>query len=109
MRSPVIADLDEASCYRALAARDRRFDGLFYVGVVSTGVYCRPICTARIPRADRCRFFRTAAEAERAGFRACLRCRPELAPGRAPVDSLPRLVASAVARIEEGFLNDGSI
>ncbi|HXN82347.1 MAG TPA: Ada metal-binding domain-containing protein, partial [Myxococcales bacterium] len=89
-------------CYRALAARDARFDGAFYVGVSTTGIYCRPICAARTPGRDRCSFYRTAAEAEQAGYRACFRCRPELAPGRAPLDAVPRLAARAVARIEEG-------
>lgn len=101
--------LDPDTCHRALAARDRRFDGLFFVGVTSTGVYCRPVCTARTPGRDRCVFFARAAEAEREGFRACLRCRPEVAPGSAPVDALPALVAAAVARIEAGALNEGSL
>ncbi len=101
--------LETETCYRALSARDRRFDGLFFVGVSTTGIYCRPVCTARTPRQERCSFYRTAAEAERAGFRACLLCRPELAPGSAPVDSVPRLVAAAVSRIEGGFLNESSI
>jgi AraC family transcriptional regulator of adaptative response / DNA-3-methyladenine glycosylase II len=96
-------------CYRALAARDARFDGAFYVGVSTTGIYCRPICVARTPGRDRCRFYRTAAEAEQAGYRACFRCRPELAPGRAPLDAVPRLAARAVARIEEGALNEGTL
>ncbi|HYO57947.1 AlkA N-terminal domain-containing protein [Archangium sp.] len=101
--------LEAETCYRALSARDRRFDGLFFVGVSTTGIYCRPVCTARTPRRERCAFYRTAAEAEHAGFRACLLCRPELAPGSAPVDSVPRLVAAAVSRIEGGFLNESSI
>lgn len=95
--------------YRALVARDARFDGRFFVGVSTTGVYCRPICPARTPRADRCEFFTRPAEAEQAGFRACFRCRPELAPGSAPVDSVPRLVALALARIDAGFLNEASV
>ncbi|NJK32757.1 MAG: adenosine deaminase, partial [Deltaproteobacteria bacterium] len=70
--------LDPQSCYAALGARDPRFDGVFFVGVTTTGVYCRPICPARTPRADRCQFFTSAALAEKHGFRACLRCRPEL-------------------------------
>src|SRR5690606_9180670 len=86
-----------------------RFDGRFFVGVSTTGIYCRPVCPARTPRQDRCRFFRTAPEAERAGFRACFRCRPELAPGSAPLDSISRLVTAAVARIDEGFLNQRSL
>ncbi len=101
--------LETETCYRALTARDRRFDGLFFVGVSTTGIYCRPVCTARTPRRERCAFYRTAAEAEHAGFRACLLCRPELAPGGAPVDSVPRLVAAAVARIEGGCLNESSL
>lgn len=101
--------LDPGTCHRALAARDRRFDGLFYVGVRSTGIYCRPICPARTPGRDRCVFFTRPAEAERAGFRPCLRCRPELAPGGGPVDAVPRLVAAAVARIEAGALNEHSV
>ena len=101
--------LDALTCHRALSARDRRFDGLFFVGVRTTGVYCRPVCPARTPRADRCVFFERAALAEREGFRACLRCRPELAPGNAPVDSSPRLAGAALSRIEAGFLNEASV
>jgi AraC family transcriptional regulator of adaptative response / DNA-3-methyladenine glycosylase II len=96
-------------CYRALCARDRRFDGLFFVGVTTTGIYCRPICPARTPGRSRCRFFTRAAEAEREGFRACFRCRPECAPGGAPVDAAPRLVAAALARIAQGALDACSV
>ena len=91
-----------------IVARDARFDGIFFVGVKTTGIYCRPICPARTPGRDRCLFFRTAAEAEAAGFRSCFRCRPELAPGAAPVDALSRLVAAAMRRIEDGALSDGT-
>jgi AraC family transcriptional regulator, regulatory protein of adaptative response / DNA-3-methyladenine glycosylase II len=98
---------DDETFYRALAARDRRFDGVFFVGVTTTGVYCRPICPARTPQRDRCRFFDHAAAAEQAGFRPCLRCRPELAPGHAPMDAPGRLARQAAARIEAGALNDG--
>lgn len=97
------------TCYRALAARDPRFDGLFFVGVATTGIYCRPVCTARTPGRARCTFYRSAAEAERAGFRACFRCRPELAPGRAPVDAVPRLAERAVRLIDEGFLDEHGV
>jgi AraC family transcriptional regulator of adaptative response / DNA-3-methyladenine glycosylase II len=99
---------DHAALYNALASRDRRFDGVFFVGVTSTGIYCRPICTARTPRASNCRFFESAAAAEKASFRPCLRCRPELAPGRAPVDDAQRIAALVANRIEEGLLDDGS-
>lgn len=99
---------DHAALYNALASRDPRFDGVFFVGVTSTGIYCRPICTARTPRASNCRFFESAAAAEKASFRPCLRCRPELAPGRAPVDDAQRIAALVADRIEEGLLDDGS-
>src|SRR5438067_13906494 len=82
--------IDDETCYRALAARDARFDGLFFVGVTTTRIYCRPICAARTPGRDRCRFFSDAALAEREGFRPWLRCRPELAAGHAPVESVRR-------------------
>jgi len=101
--------LDPESCYAAMLARDARFDGVFFVGVSTTGVYCRPVCTARTPRRDRCSFFRLAAEAEKAGYRACFRCRPELAPGGASIDAVPRLVARALQRIEQGCLNEASV
>jgi AraC family transcriptional regulator, regulatory protein of adaptative response / DNA-3-methyladenine glycosylase II len=102
-------NLDGGHCYRALKARDARFDGLFFVGVRSTGIYCRPICPARTPAQPRCQFFAHAAAAERAGYRACLRCRPELAPGRARVDALSRLVRDASVRIESGYLDEHSV
>ncbi|MBN9162971.1 MAG: methylphosphotriester-DNA--protein-cysteine methyltransferase family protein, partial [Myxococcales bacterium] len=101
--------LDPDACYRALVAHDARFDGAFFVGVKTTGVYCRPVCRARTPRRDRCEFFPRAALAERAGFRACFRCRPERAPGHASVDAVSRLVATALRKIDEGALNDGSV
>ncbi|MBK9752524.1 MAG: helix-turn-helix domain-containing protein [Nannocystis sp.] len=101
--------LDRDACYAALAARDARFDGLFFVGVATTGIYCRPVCSARTPRRDRCTFYRSSAEAERAGHRACLRCRPELAPGAAPQDAVPRLVAGATALIDHGYLNEHGV
>lgn len=94
-------NLDADACYRALTARDRRFDGMFFVGVASTGIYCRPICPARTPARERCRFFPSAAAAEQASFRPCLRCRPELAPGAAPVDAVGRTARLAASRIGE--------
>ena len=101
--------LDPDACYRAILARDARFDGVFFVGVKTTGIYCRPICPARTPGRDRCVFFATAAQAEQAGFRSCFRCRPELAPGLARVDAVPRVVGEAMARIEAGALADGTL
>src|ERR1700758_3840531 len=99
--------IDDDVCYRALTARDTRFDGLFFVGGKSTAIYCRPVCTAKTPGRDRCRFFTSAALAEQAGFRPCLRCRPELAPGHAPIDSGRTLARAVAARIEAGALNEG--
>jgi AraC family transcriptional regulator, regulatory protein of adaptative response / DNA-3-methyladenine glycosylase II len=72
--------IDANACYRALCAHDARFDGQFFTAVTSTGIYCRPVCRVRTPRFENCRFFEHAAQAEQAGFRPCLRCRPELAP-----------------------------
>ena len=95
--------------YQALVARDPRFDGVFFVGVKTTGIYCRPICPARTPARSRCTFHATAALAEAAGYRACFRCRPEVAPGHASVDAVDTLVTAATQRIAEGALNDGSL
>ncbi|HEY5313741.1 MAG TPA: AlkA N-terminal domain-containing protein, partial [Pirellulales bacterium] len=96
--------------YDAILTRDRRFDGRMFVGVSSTRIYCRPICTVRPPRFENCSFYRTAAAAEGAGFRPCLRCRPELAPGSiAPVDAVSRLAALAIRRIEDGALSELSL
>src|SRR4051812_14863442 len=92
--------------YKALLARDARFDGLFFVGVTSTGIYCRPICPTKPPREKNCRFYNSAQEAEQAGFRPCLRCRPELAPGKAPVDASQRIAHLIVQRIEEGVADE---
>jgi AraC family transcriptional regulator of adaptative response / DNA-3-methyladenine glycosylase II len=100
--------MDEESrrLYTALTTRDSRFDGLFFVGVTSTHVYCRPICPAKTPRASNCRFFPTPQQAEQAGFRPCLRCRPELAPGSAPVDDGQRIARLIVQRLEEGQFDE---
>jgi AraC family transcriptional regulator of adaptative response / DNA-3-methyladenine glycosylase II len=99
-------DIDHKRLYKALSARDSRFDGVFFVGVTSTDIYCRPICPARTPKAANCRFFGTPQEAEHAGFRPCLRCRPELAPGSAPVDDAHRIARLIVQRLEEGQLDE---
>ncbi|WP_299256970.1 Ada metal-binding domain-containing protein [uncultured Kushneria sp.] len=95
-------------CYQALASRDRRFDGQFVVGVTSTGIYCRPICRVRCPKPDHCRFFTHPAAAEQAGFRPCLRCRPELAPGLAMMDARDQLARAAMVMIDNGFLDHDS-
>jgi AraC family transcriptional regulator, regulatory protein of adaptative response / DNA-3-methyladenine glycosylase II len=102
-------ELDPDRCYRALRARDVRFDGRFFVGVTSTGIYCRPICPSRPPKRENCTFHLSAAAAEAAGFRPCLRCRPELAPGHASIDAGARLAQQAASLIEDGVVNGGSI
>src|SRR3954468_23594031 len=89
---PMLLDSD---CYQALLARDARFDGRFFVAVKSTGIYCRPICSARTPKESSCLFMETAAAAEHAGFRPCLRCRPELAPA-SPAVSLEEALFAAI-------------
>jgi len=94
---------------RALQARDPRFDGIFFVGITSTRIYCRPICPARVSHPEHRRFFDTAAAAERAGFRPCRRCRPELAPGRSLVHAVSRLAEAAARRIAAGALNGRSV
>ncbi|HEY9677617.1 MAG TPA: AlkA N-terminal domain-containing protein [Drouetiella sp.] len=96
-------------CYQALLTRDRRFDGLFFCAVRSTKIYCRPVCTVKVPQFKNCTFYENAATCERNGYRPCLRCRPELAPGSASVDAKSRLVASAIARIEDGALSNMSL
>jgi AraC family transcriptional regulator, regulatory protein of adaptative response / DNA-3-methyladenine glycosylase II len=101
-------DQDHRRLYNALTARDARFDGVFFVAVTSTGIYCRPICRVKTPKAANCRFFDTAQEAEHAGFRPCLRCRPELAPGNAPVDDAQRIAHLMVQRLEEGQLDEAA-
>lgn len=100
---------DPASLYAALVARDRRFDGRFLVGVTSTGIYCRPVCKVRTPHAANCRFFPHAAAAEAGGFRPCLRCRPELAPGLSAIDAPSRLAWAAARRIEAGALDTSGL
>lgn len=98
--------LDADAAYQVLQTRDARFDGRIFVGVTSTGVYCRPVCRVRLPRRENCRFFGNAASAECAGFRPCLRCRPELAPGLSNTDSSHAL-ARAGARLIEHAVAQG--
>ncbi|HZJ17545.1 MAG TPA: AlkA N-terminal domain-containing protein [Chthoniobacteraceae bacterium] len=100
--------IDDHAAYQALTSHDPRFDGLFFVGVTSTGVYCRPICPAKTPQRKNCRFFSSAEAAEKALFRPCLRCRPELAPGHAPVDSAHRIAHLITRRIDEGLIDEGA-
>jgi AraC family transcriptional regulator of adaptative response / DNA-3-methyladenine glycosylase II len=102
-------ELDSDACFRAVTARDRRFDGRFFVAVTSTHIYCRPVCPVRPPKRQNMRFYSSAAGAEAAGFRPCLRCRPERAPGLAPMDAVSRLVGAAIAGIEEHALSSAKV
>jgi len=102
-------ELDSDACFRAVRARDRRFDGRFFVAITSTHIYCRPICPARPAKRANMRFYSSAAAAEGAGFRPCLRCRPERAPGLASVDAVSRLVGAAIAGIEEHALSSAKV
>jgi len=102
-------ELDRERCYEAMRARDRRFDGRFFVGVASTGVYCRPICPARLPLFRNVRFYPCAAAAESAGFRACRRCRPETAPGTPAWLGSSAIVSRGLRLIDAGALDDGDV
>jgi AraC family transcriptional regulator, regulatory protein of adaptative response / DNA-3-methyladenine glycosylase II len=94
--------LDTDRGYQAVLTHDPRFDGVFFVGVSSTRIYCRNVCRAKTPQRKNCTFYPSAAAAEQAGFRPCLLCRPELAPGNARIDATGRLAAAVASRIEEG-------
>ncbi len=102
-------DLDHAACYRAIAVRDARFDGRLFTGVKTTGIYCRPICPARTPRPENVVFFPTAAAAHEAGFRPCLRCRPETSPDLGAWRGASNTVSRALALVEMGALDEGSV
>ena len=101
--------LDPHTCYRALKARDARFDGRFFVAVSSTRIYCRPVCTVKPPKRENCRFYPSAAAAEAEGYRPCLRCRPELAPGNASVDAISRLAQAAASMMEDRVLDEAGL
>ncbi|HWR39564.1 MAG TPA: AlkA N-terminal domain-containing protein [Patescibacteria group bacterium] len=92
---------ENRALYAAFKAKDSRFDGRFFVGVASTGIYCRPVCRAKLAKIKNCTFYSTAAEAEQAGFRPCLLCRPERAPGTSSVDATASLVRRAARLLEE--------
>jgi len=102
-------DLDHDACYRAVKLRDARFDGRFFTAVKTTGIYCRPVCPARTPRSENVTFFPTAAAAQEAGFRPCLRCRPETAPDMGAWRGTSSTVSRALALIELGALDQSSI
>jgi len=98
-------ELDFDRCYRAVDSRDGRFDGWFYTGVTSTGIYCRPSCPAITPKPENVRFYPSAAAAQRAGFRACRRCRPDAAPGSPEWDVRADVVGRAMRLISDGVVD----
>ena len=102
-------DLDHDACYRAISVRDPRFDGRFFTAVKTTGIYCRPICPAPTPRSQNVIFFPTAAAAQEAGFRPCLRCRPETAPDLGAWRGASNTVARALALIEMGAMDNETV
>jgi AraC family transcriptional regulator of adaptative response / DNA-3-methyladenine glycosylase II len=103
----VAMDLDQDACYRAVQTRDARFDGRFFGAVKTTGIYCRPVCPATTPKRQNMVFYPTAAAAEEAGFRPCLRCRPETAPDVGAWRGSSNTVNRALALIEQGALDEG--
>lgn len=100
---------DHASCYRAIAAKDRRFDGYIFTGVKTTGIYCRPICPARLPKSANVIFYPSAAAAQEGGFRPCLRCRPETAPDTPAWRGTSAVIGRALRLIDEGCLDEGGV
>ena len=102
-------DLDHDACYRAISLRDARFDGRLFTAVKTTGIYCRPICPARTPRSENVVFYPSAAAAQEAGFRPCLRCRPETAPDLGAWRGTSNTVSRALALIELGALDEGDV
>ncbi len=101
--------LDFDTCYRAVLARDPRFDGRFYTAVTSTGIYCRPVCPARTPARHNMRFYPHAGAAEAAGFRACRRCRPETSPGSPEWNVRADLAGRAVRLIADGYVDEHGV
>src|SRR6202040_2355361 len=102
-------DLDHDACYRAIAVRAARFDGRLFTGVKTTGIYCRPICPACTPRSENVVFYPTAAAAQEAGFRPCLRCRPETARDLGAWRGTSNTVSRALSLIEHGALDEADV
>jgi AraC family transcriptional regulator, regulatory protein of adaptative response / DNA-3-methyladenine glycosylase II len=102
-------DMDRTACYRAISTRDARFDGRLFVGVKTTGIYCRPICPARTPKFANVSFYPSAAAAQEVGFRPCLRCRPEVSPELAFWRGTSNTVSRALTLIESGGLDDDDV
>ena len=103
--APTIDRLDKESCYRAVKSKDRRFDGVFYTAVRTTGIYCRPSCPARLPASSNVTFHPTAAAAQAAGFRACKRCLPDATPGSPDWDVAADVAGRAMRLIADGVVD----
>src|SRR5436190_23443417 len=104
-----VRDLDRRALDRARTSRDPRFDGKFFIAVTSTGIYCRPVCPVPSPKRINIRYYATAAAAAEAGFRPCLRCRPEAAPGTPAWLGTSAVVRRALRLIQDGSLDDASV
>lgn len=101
-----MTELDDDVCYRACSGRESRFDGQFYLGVITTGIYCLPSCPARTPQREHCRFFPTEAAAVASGFRACKRCRPDLMPALSGRPGLQDIATQAIQLIQDGLVDE---
>src|SRR6195256_1962811 len=106
---PEILGLDREALDRARRSRDPRFDGKFFIAVTSTGIYCRPVCPARTSKSSNVRYYPTSAAAAEAGFRPCLRCRPEAAPGTPAWMGTSAVVRRALRLIDDGALDNTSV
>src|SRR6202167_3360336 len=104
-----VMDMDRIACYRAISTREARLDGRLFVGVKTTGIYCRPICPARTPKFVNVSFYPSAAAAQQAGFRPCLRCRPETSPDLAFWRGTSNTVSRALAFVGAGGLDDAHV
>jgi AraC family transcriptional regulator of adaptative response / DNA-3-methyladenine glycosylase II len=104
-----VIDSPNNTWHRAVDTRDRAFDGVFFVAITSTRIYCRPVCPSRMARHENRRFFASREAAEDAGYRACRRCRPELSRGDTPLEAVPRLAHKAAAKISGGALNGQTV
>src|ERR1700730_17573282 len=109
MTDASLMDMDATACYRAISTRDARFDGRLFVGVKTTGIYCRPICPARTPKFQNAKCKSSAAAAQEAGLRPCLRCRPETSPDLAFWRGTSNTVSRALALIEAGGLDEAAV
>src|SRR5271168_1443343 len=105
MKPPGLSGLDDEQQYQAAISKDARFDGVFFIAVSSTGIYCRPSCPAITPKRENMRYYRTAAAAQEAGYRACKRCRPDASPGSPEWNVRADVVGRAMRLISDGVVD----